>query len=195
MQRAAHVKSGSTSAAQPKLGRAPDDSFPPGQAGLGQGVCREAAHRTRRDRRGHGHTPQHAVAHHECARQQRHGREHGPLVPLFRLCAGRTGRVRAESKRHARTSACAQGRAHRSGRRRPLQQRAAKAEARRLRSQVVRPAPMSNEAFARVKIDALLAAQGWNTQDANRRALRGRAARPARAPTTCCATGTAARWP
>jgi type I restriction enzyme R subunit len=26
---------------------------------------------------------------------------------------------------------------------------------------------MSNEAFARVKIDALLAAQGWNTQDAN----------------------------
>lgn len=26
---------------------------------------------------------------------------------------------------------------------------------------------MSNEAFARVKIDALLAAQGWNTQDRN----------------------------
>ena len=26
---------------------------------------------------------------------------------------------------------------------------------------------MSNEAFARVKIDALLAAQGWNTHDAN----------------------------
>lgn len=26
---------------------------------------------------------------------------------------------------------------------------------------------MNNEAFARVKIDALLAAQGWNTQDPN----------------------------
>ena len=26
---------------------------------------------------------------------------------------------------------------------------------------------MTNEAFARVKIDALLAAQGWNTQDPN----------------------------
>jgi type I restriction enzyme R subunit len=26
---------------------------------------------------------------------------------------------------------------------------------------------MSNEAFARVKIDALLAEQGWNTQDRN----------------------------
>jgi hypothetical protein len=26
---------------------------------------------------------------------------------------------------------------------------------------------VSNEAFARVKIDALLAAQGWDTQDAN----------------------------
>jgi len=27
--------------------------------------------------------------------------------------------------------------------------------------------PSKNEAFARVKIDSLLAAQGWNTQDTN----------------------------
>ena len=53
---------------------------------------------------------------------------------------------------------------------------------------------MTNEAFARVKIDALLAAQGWDTLDTN--AVRFEVSCPtAPAPTTCCATAMAARWP